>query len=154
MFAPRAPIFCLSVFCLVSQICIPTRVDSLRVPELASYKLEGAPFDEFTPKGLAQRQKRFGKTTNEHLELENFYRPASNDVKGRRFKEEEEEADENDGHIAPGSCQMVPIVHLLKHPGCNLKAISSFACSGACLSYVQVSGPLSTSNLRLFFLTH
>jgi len=37
------------------------------------------------------------------------------------------------------TCQLVPIVHALKHPGCALKAISSYACAGACPSYVQVS---------------
>lgn len=37
------------------------------------------------------------------------------------------------------SCQIVQIVHLLNHPGCQPKAIASFACSGSCPSYVQVS---------------
>lgn len=37
------------------------------------------------------------------------------------------------------SCQLVQIIHLLHYPGCQSKAISSFACSGLCPSYVQVS---------------
>lgn len=36
------------------------------------------------------------------------------------------------------SCQLVQIVHLLRHTGCQSKAIASFACSGLCLSYVKV----------------
>ena len=39
----------------------------------------------------------------------------------------------------PSACQLVQIVHLLNHPGCQPKAISSFACSGSCTSYVKVS---------------
>lgn len=37
------------------------------------------------------------------------------------------------------TCQLVQIIHLLNHSGCQAKAISSFACSGSCSSYVQVS---------------
>lgn len=37
------------------------------------------------------------------------------------------------------SCQLVQIVHLLHHSGCQPKAIVSFACTGSCPSYVQVS---------------
>lgn len=37
------------------------------------------------------------------------------------------------------SCQLMQIVHLLKHPGCQSKAIASFACFGSCPSYVKVS---------------
>lgn len=40
------------------------------------------------------------------------------------------------------SCQMVQIVHLLHQDGCHPKAIASFACSGTCPSYVQVSNAL------------
>lgn len=36
-------------------------------------------------------------------------------------------------------CQLVQIVHLLRHPGCQPKAIASFACTGSCSSYVKVS---------------
>ncbi|KAL4716147.1 hypothetical protein ACJJTC_013924 [Scirpophaga incertulas] len=37
-------------------------------------------------------------------------------------------------------CQMTPVIHVLRHPGCKPKAIPSFACIGKCTSYVQVSG--------------
>lgn len=36
-------------------------------------------------------------------------------------------------------CKLIPIVHLLHLPGCQAKAIASFACAGSCTSYVQVS---------------
>ena len=36
-------------------------------------------------------------------------------------------------------CQMTPVIHILKHPGCIPKAIPSFACIGKCSSYVQVT---------------
>lgn len=39
----------------------------------------------------------------------------------------------------PAACQLVQIVHLLQHPGCQPKAIASFACSGSCTSFVRVS---------------
>jgi len=39
----------------------------------------------------------------------------------------------------PSSCQLVQIVHLIHQVGCQPKAIVSFACSGSCPSYVQVS---------------
>lgn len=39
----------------------------------------------------------------------------------------------------PSACQLVQIVHLLQHPGCQSKAIASFACSGSCTSFVRVS---------------
>lgn len=39
------------------------------------------------------------------------------------------------------TCQLMPIIHLLNQAGCEPKAIASFACSGACNSYVQVSLP-------------
>ncbi|CAH1636424.1 unnamed protein product [Spodoptera littoralis] len=43
--------------------------------------------------------------------------------------------------LPPGQeCQMTPVIHILKHPGCIPKAIPSFACIGKCSSYVQVSG--------------
>lgn len=42
-------------------------------------------------------------------------------------------------YIPPSVCQRVQIVHLLQQDGCQPKAIASFACSGACSSYVQVS---------------
>lgn len=37
------------------------------------------------------------------------------------------------------TCQLVKVIHLLRHPGCRIKAVSSLACSGICPSYVQVS---------------
>uniref|UniRef100_A0A6G1SAI1 Bursicon n=1 Tax=Aceria tosichella TaxID=561515 RepID=A0A6G1SAI1_9ACAR len=39
----------------------------------------------------------------------------------------------------PAACQLVQIVHVLKHPGCQSKAIASFACSGSCTSFVRTS---------------
>ncbi|KAH8009427.1 hypothetical protein MRX96_016766 [Rhipicephalus microplus] len=38
------------------------------------------------------------------------------------------------------SCQLRPVIHVLKQPGCQPKPIPSFACHGSCSSYVQVSG--------------
>lgn len=45
----------------------------------------------------------------------------------------------NPGDYQSSACQLVQIVHLLHHAGCQPKAIASFACSGSCPSYVQVS---------------
>lgn len=39
----------------------------------------------------------------------------------------------------PASCQLAKVVLVLQRPGCQAKAISSYACTGACPSYVQVS---------------
>ena len=36
-------------------------------------------------------------------------------------------------------CHLTPVIHVLQHPGCIPKPIPSFACSGKCTSYVQVS---------------
>ena len=47
----------------------------------------------------------------------------------------------------PSSCQLVQIVHLLHHKGCQPKAIASFACSGSCPSYVRVSPAWNYVNL-------
>lgn len=46
------------------------------------------------------------------------------------------------------SCQLVQIVHLLHHYGCQPKAIGSFACTGSCPSYVQVSNLSKSHRLR------
>lgn len=46
--------------------------------------------------------------------------------------------------LQQSSCQLVEIVHLLHHAGCQPKAIASYACSGFCSSYVQVSNLPST----------
>jgi len=37
-------------------------------------------------------------------------------------------------------CHLTPVFHVLKYPGCIPKPIPSFACTGKCTSYVQVSG--------------
>ena len=37
-------------------------------------------------------------------------------------------------------CHLTPVIHVLQHPGCIPKPIPSFACTGRCTSYVQVSG--------------
>lgn len=47
------------------------------------------------------------------------------------------------GDFQPSACQLVPIVHLLHYPGCQPKAIASYACSGSCPSYVRVSKCIS-----------
>lgn len=52
------------------------------------------------------------------------------------------------GYAPPGSCQLVHVVHLLRHAGCQPKAIASFACSGRCSSYVQVSLAHTCGHLR------
>lgn len=38
-----------------------------------------------------------------------------------------------------GSCQIVKVLQILQRPSCQTKVISTFACSGVCPSYVQVS---------------
>lgn len=45
-------------------------------------------------------------------------------------------SEEATSHFA---CQLVRIIQILQHPDCIPKAIDSFACSGTCPSYVQVS---------------
>ena len=46
--------------------------------------------------------------------------------------------------LVPGAlgdeCHLTPVIHVLQHPGCIPKPIPSFACTGRCTSYVQVSG--------------
>ncbi len=37
-------------------------------------------------------------------------------------------------------CKLVPVKHVLEHPGCEAKQFASFACVGKCTSYVQESG--------------
>lgn len=37
------------------------------------------------------------------------------------------------------NCQLTQVIHILKHAGCHPKEIQSYACSGSCPSYVQVS---------------
>ncbi|CAM1300549.1 Burs (predicted) [Pycnogonum litorale] len=37
-------------------------------------------------------------------------------------------------------CHITPVIHVLEHPNCAPKPIPSFACTGTCTSYVQVSG--------------
>lgn len=37
------------------------------------------------------------------------------------------------------SCKLMHIAHVLNYPGCQSKAIASFACSGSCPSHVKVS---------------
>merc|ERR1719420_1162612 len=41
---------------------------------------------------------------------------------------------------AGDECHLTPVIHVLQHPGCIPKPIPSFACSGKCTSYVQISG--------------
>ncbi|XP_022696615.1 bursicon-like [Varroa jacobsoni] len=41
---------------------------------------------------------------------------------------------------AEENCQLKPVIHIIKEPGCQPKPVPSFACHGACASYVQVSG--------------
>ena len=36
-------------------------------------------------------------------------------------------------------CHLTPVIHVLQYPGCIPKPIPSFACTGRCTSYVQVS---------------
>ena len=38
-------------------------------------------------------------------------------------------------------CHLTPVIHVLQYPGCIPKPIPSFACTGRCTSYVQVSQP-------------
>ncbi|XP_018494756.1 bursicon [Galendromus occidentalis] len=41
---------------------------------------------------------------------------------------------------AEENCQLKPVIHVIKEPGCQPKPVPSFACHGTCASYVQVSG--------------
>lgn len=56
--------------------------------------------------------------------------------------------------VQHSSCQLVQIVHLLHHNGCQPKAIESFACTGSCPSYVQVSNLLRLINYVIIFHEH
>ncbi|XP_044597826.1 otogelin-like protein, partial [Cotesia glomerata] len=42
--------------------------------------------------------------------------------------------------VGVDECQVTPVIHLLRYPGCLPKPIPSFACTGRCSSYLQVSG--------------
>merc|ERR1711970_1607130 len=46
------------------------------------------------------------------------------------------------GHrpVRGDECHLTPVIHVLQYPGCIPKPIPSFACTGRCTSYVQVSG--------------
>lgn len=41
--------------------------------------------------------------------------------------------------IRADECQLTPVIHVLQYPGCIPKPIPSFACTGKCTSYVQVT---------------
>merc|ERR550534_2037692 len=43
-------------------------------------------------------------------------------------------------HVLADECHLTPVIHVLRYPGCVPKPIPSFACTGKCTSYVQVSG--------------
>lgn len=40
---------------------------------------------------------------------------------------------------AKDECQVTPVIHVLQYPGCVPKPIPSFACTGRCSSYLQVT---------------
>ncbi|KAK0167367.1 hypothetical protein PV327_004774 [Microctonus hyperodae] len=42
--------------------------------------------------------------------------------------------------VGVDECQVTPVIHVLQYPGCVPKPIPSFACTGRCSSYLQVSG--------------
>ncbi|XP_057366251.1 bursicon-like [Daphnia carinata] len=42
--------------------------------------------------------------------------------------------------VRADECHLTPVIHVLQYPGCMPKPIPSFACTGKCTSYVQVSG--------------
>ncbi|XP_022197712.2 bursicon isoform X1 [Nilaparvata lugens] len=42
--------------------------------------------------------------------------------------------------VSSDECQVTPVIHVLQYPGCVPKPIPSFACTGKCSSYLQVSG--------------
>lgn len=56
-----------------------------------------------------------------------------------------------DGHHGhqQAPCQLVQVIHLLRHARCQPKAITSFACNGLCPSYVQVSIDNLNADLHL-----
>lgn len=74
------------------------------------------------------QQHQLLTTDLSNVEFENF--PIKNDVESQYSSVDTKQ------HSV---CQLVQVVHLLHHPGCQSKAIASFACSGSCQSYVQVS---------------
>lgn len=41
--------------------------------------------------------------------------------------------------VGVDECQVTPVIHLLRYPGCLPKPIPSFACTGRCSSYLQVN---------------
>merc|ERR1712061_553899 len=43
-------------------------------------------------------------------------------------------------HSLADECHLTPVIHKLQYPGCQDVTIPSFACTGKCTSYVQVSG--------------
>merc|ERR1711934_384077 len=43
-------------------------------------------------------------------------------------------------NVQADECHLTPVIHVLQYPGCIPKPIPSFACTGKCTSYVQVSG--------------
>merc|ERR1712061_215045 len=43
-------------------------------------------------------------------------------------------------NVLADECHLTPVIHVLQYPGCIPKPIPSFACTGRCTSYVQVSG--------------
>merc|ERR1712106_3436 len=43
-------------------------------------------------------------------------------------------------NVNADECHLTPVIHVLQYPGCVPKPIPSFACTGRCTSYVQVSG--------------
>merc|ERR1711970_557516 len=43
-------------------------------------------------------------------------------------------------NVRADECHLTPVIHVLQYPGCIPKPIPSFACTGRCTSYVQVSG--------------
>ncbi|CAH0385572.1 unnamed protein product [Bemisia tabaci] len=42
--------------------------------------------------------------------------------------------------VVSDECTVTPVLHVLQYPGCVPKPIPSFACTGRCSSYIQVSG--------------
>jgi len=48
-------------------------------------------------------------------------------------------------------CSVTPVIHVLQYPGCVPKPIPSFACTGRCTSYLQVSNTFFPSSPKRVF---
>lgn len=93
------------------------------------YTIDSTIADISSPRWLHRNKENKNQIANDlqHVELEGVPSLAK------------EGSDSSTNYYQQSECQMVQVVHLLHQHGCQPKAIASFACSGSCSSYVQVS---------------